>query len=138
MTAEPDFAAPSPTAPSSSAGQGEVAESPSPSSDDPLLLPTGPSETHVTKHLDSIRNKADESSGSGNLPEDTDLFVHQGILRCAEAIAADLERTGVLRAVLDGDNDARRRLGHTLYEQDCRGWRLVSLSRSDETNIVQY
>ena len=54
-----------------------------------------------------------------------DVYVHEGVLRCAEAIASDLERTGVLRAVLDGDAEARRRLGHTLYEQDCSGWRLV-------------
>ena len=62
----------------------------------------------------------------GPLPaEEDDVYVHEGVLRCAEAIASDLERSGVLRAVLDGDGDARRRLGHTLYEQDCRGWRLV-------------
>lgn len=57
-----------------------------------------------------------KGSGSAGAWEE-DVYVHEGILRCAQAILGDLERSGVLRAVLDGDDDARRRLGHRMYEQ---------------------
>ena len=56
---------------------------------------------------------------TAGLPEEGGgaVYAHQGALRSAQAIVADLERTGVLRAVLDGDEAARRRLGHSVYRQ---------------------
>ena len=61
---------------------------------------------------------AEEATAAG-LPEEGGeaVYAHQGALRSAQAIVADLERTGVLRAVLDGDEAARRRLGHSVYRQ---------------------
>ncbi|GAX83085.1 hypothetical protein CEUSTIGMA_g10511.t1 [Chlamydomonas eustigma] len=49
------------------------------------------------------------------------IYAHQGILRSrARAVLASIERAGVLRAVLEGDEKEQKRLGHDLYRQDCR------------------
>ncbi|GAX83082.1 hypothetical protein CEUSTIGMA_g10508.t1 [Chlamydomonas eustigma] len=65
-----------------------------------------------------------------SMDEPPHIYAHQGILRSARAVLASIERSGVLRAVLEGDEKEQNRLGHNLYRQDCRLWRLVVVGHS--------
>ncbi|KAG1670664.1 hypothetical protein FOA52_010939 [Chlamydomonas sp. UWO 241] len=64
------------------------------------------------------------------VPPGGSVYAHRGALACATAIAIDLDRTGVLRAMLLGDAEAKAALGHPIYQQDCVGWRLVVCGHS--------
>ncbi|MEW5311942.1 MAG: hypothetical protein WDW38_003615 [Sanguina aurantia] len=63
-------------------------------------------------------------------------FAHGGMLLSAQAVAEDLDRRGILDALLGGggcstDGSRRwRRSGHPLAQQDCSGFQLVCLGHS--------
>ena len=64
-------------------------------------------------------------------PEEEAVYAHQGMLMCAYALAEDLEKKGVLRAVLLGDERARELWGGgKCNSQALKGWRLVITGHS--------
>lgn len=93
------------------------ATTPSPSSS---VSPDGTGTAPSASPEDGEGHDKSWGGAAAQADEEEEVFAHQGVLSCALAVADDLQRTGVLRAVLECDEEARARLKDPVYQQDCR------------------